>query len=146
MVGSIHITHKKDIDLLGKVRRGQSGISRKREKLPLNERIDVDESGVESRLVREYGRAVRCVTIEDIKRGRKFQRTNLVAAQFKSEEGKMKVIELFCYRQNTTGEIFEDWFKRKLVKLVPKDATIIMDNASFHRKKKLWNLWREGIV
>jgi transposase len=112
------------------------------EKLPLVERIDVDESGVESCLVREYGRAVRGVKIEDIKRGRKFHRTNVVAAQFKSEDGKIKVIEPFCYSQNMRGEFFEDWFKRRLVKSVPNGVTIIMDNASFHRKKKLRNLAR----
>jgi hypothetical protein len=34
----------------------------------------------------EYGRAVRGVKVEDTKRGRKFQRTNVVAAQFKSDD------------------------------------------------------------
>jgi transposase len=48
--------------------------------------------------------------------------------------------------QNTTGELFEDWFKTRLVKSVSKGATIIMDNASFHRKKKLRNLARRHSV
>jgi transposase len=82
------------------------------------------------------------VKVEDTKRGRKFQRTNVVAAQFKSDNGKIRVVAPFCYTQNTTGEIFEGWFKSRLVKSVPKGVTIIMDNASFHRKKKLRNLAR----
>lgn len=40
------------------------------------------------------------------------------------------------------SERFEDWFKTKLVKSVPKGNTIIMDRASFHREKKLRNLAR----
>lgn len=40
------------------------------------------------------------------------------------------------------SELFEDWFKKKLVKSLAKGSTIIMDNASFHRKKKLANLAR----
>jgi hypothetical protein len=80
------------------------------------------------------------VKIEDVKRGRKFQRTNVVAAQFKSDKGKTSVIAPFCYTLNMTGELFEGWFKTKLVKAVSKGVTIIMDNESFHRKKKLRNL------
>jgi transposase len=82
------------------------------------------------------------VKVEDTKRGRKFQRTNVVAAQFKSDSGKIRVVAPFCYTQNTTGEFFEDWFKSRLLKSVPKGVTLIMDNASFHRKKKLRNLAR----
>jgi transposase len=82
------------------------------------------------------------VKIENVKRGRKFQRTNVVAAQFKSENDKIKIVAPFCYTRNTTGEFFEEWFKTRLVKSIPKGVTIVMDNASFHRKKKLRNLAR----
>jgi putative transposase len=35
-----------------------------------------------------------------------------------------------------------DWFRKVFVKAVPKGVTAIMDNASFHPKKKLRNLAR----
>ena len=38
--------------------------------------------------------------------------------------------------------MFENWFKTMLVKSIPRGYTIIMDNAKFHRKKKLGNLAR----
>jgi hypothetical protein len=43
------------------------------------------------------------VKIEDVKRGKKFQRTNIVAAQFKSNEGETKVIVNFApfYTRNS---------------------------------------------
>jgi putative transposase len=39
-----------------------------------------------------------------------------------------------------TGERFERWFKIKLLNSVPRGSTIIMDRASFHRKKQLEEL------
>jgi hypothetical protein len=54
-----------------------------REKLaliPEKTRACIDESGINKPLVREYGRAPRGVKIGDVKSGRKFQRTNVVAA------------------------------------------------------------------
>ena len=70
----------------------------------------------------------------------------MVAAQFKSPDGEINLVSPFCYTENTTGALFENWFKTKLVKTVSKGSTIIMDNASFHRKKKLKNLARRHSV
>jgi isftu1 transposase len=41
-----------------------------------------------------------------------------------------------CYRQTTKGEFFENWFENKLLKEIPKGYTVIMDNATFHRKEE----------
>jgi hypothetical protein len=77
-----------------------------------------------------------------VKRGRKFQRINVVAAQITNENGITYHVASHCYTENMTAEFFENWFKTKLVKSVPKGYTIIMDNAAFHRKKKLKSLAR----
>jgi hypothetical protein len=93
-------------------------------------------------LVREHGRAVRGVKVEDTKRGRKYQRTNVIAARIKNENGEVKHVAPLCYTQNTDSTFFVDWFRTKLVKSVSKGSTVIMDNASFHPKKKLLNIAR----
>ena len=41
-----------------------------------------------------------------------------------------------------TAAYFVEWFRKNLVKSIPKGSTAIMDNASFHPKKKLQNLAR----
>ncbi len=41
------------------------------------------------------------------------------------------------YGTTMTGEFFEGWFEGILLPGLPKDAVIVMDNASFHRKKQL---------
>lgn len=102
----------------------------------------MDESGINKCLVRERGRAIRGIKIEDVKRGKKFQRVNVVAGQFKDINGKTHRIAPLCYTENMNSELFENWFKKKLVNSVSRGSTIIMDRASFHRKKKLANLAR----
>jgi transposase len=109
--------------------------------IPSEKRVYIDKSGVNKCLVREYGRAWRGVKVEDTKRGKKIQRTNVVAAKIGD-----KVVAPLCYTENTTSLLFVDWFRNFFVKVVPKGVTAIMDNARFHPKKKLRNLaHRHGI-
>ena len=97
---------------------------------------------MDKHLVREFGRAVRGVKIQDVRRGRRFQRTNIVAARRKDIFGNIRHISPLCYKHTANSEFFVNWFKTKLVKSIPKGSTIIMDNASYHPKKKLANLAR----
>jgi transposase len=78
---------------------------------------------------------LRGVKVQDTRRGRKFQRTNVVAGL----NGKTAVTPL-CYTGTTTSAVFEDWFADMLLPGVKKGSTIIMDNASFHRKSRLYEL------
>jgi transposase len=109
----------------------------KLENIPLENRVYIDESGVDKYLVRERGRALRGEKVEDTKRGKKFQKTNVIAAKLGN-----KIVAPLCYTENTTSLFFVDWFRKVFVKAVPKGVTAIMDNASFHPKKKLRNLAR----
>jgi len=70
--------------------------------------------------------------VEDVKRGRKFDRTNVIAAKCNGEIWAPKT-----YKHTTNSAFFEDWFEFDLLSVVPCGHTIIMDNASFHRKKYL---------
>jgi hypothetical protein len=92
----------------------------------------VDESGINTCLQREYGRALRGKKVEDVRRGRKFERTNVIAGY---SEGR--ILADICYKEPTTGMFFECWFEEFLLAEVREGKTIIMDNASFHRKKAL---------
>ena len=38
------------------------------------------------------------------------------------------------------ASVFEDWSEEELLKKLPKDHVIIMDNAAFHKKEVLQNL------
>jgi transposase len=92
----------------------------------------VDESGCSRYYSREYGYSRRGVKIEDVRRGRKFGRVNVIAAYCCG-----KTLAPKTYKHNTNAAFFEDWFEFDLLSVVPCGWTIIMDNASFHRKKAL---------
>lgn len=67
--------------------------------------------------------------------GRKFKRVGIVAAQL----GKA-VIEPLQYDGTMASVLFEAWFETRLLPALPEKSVIVMDNASFHRKTRLFPL------
>jgi transposase len=75
---------------------------------------------------------VRGKKVEDVRRGRKFGRTNIVAGYSDGEIFAPKT-----YKHTMDSDYFGHWFEFDLLSIVPCGYTIIMDNASFHREKTL---------
>jgi transposase len=88
-------------------------------------------------LQREFARAPRGGQVEDTVPGNLFERVNVIGALW---NGSHCAVE--CYRQATNKQFFEDWFENTLLAIIPRGHTVIMDNASFHRKKQLRKLAR----
>jgi hypothetical protein len=65
-------------------------------------------------LIREYGRVSRCKRVEDVKRGRKFHRLNVIGGLL----GGL-VVAALCYEHSTCGAFFEDWFEKQFLPCVP---------------------------
>ena len=99
----------------------------------------MDESGIKTHLQLEYARSPRGEPVEDVKRGKQFERVNIIGALCKGDHCAIK-----CYKQTTKAEFFERWFEEYILKEIPNGNgyTIIMDNAKFHRKKELSKLAR----
>jgi len=51
-----------------------------------------------------------------------------------------KLVALQSYEHSTTAAFFEDWFEFELLAVIPQGALVIMDNASFHSKKRLYQI------
>lgn len=100
--------------------------------MPKENFVYIDESGINSYLHREYAYSKRGKKVYDKIKGRKFKRTNIIAAKY----GK-KIIAPMQYDTAMTGEFFEGWFEEILLPELPQNGVIIMDNASFHRKSQL---------
>ena len=77
---------------------------------------------------RNVGWAKKGDRVEILQPGRRFKRINVISALC---DGKM--IGTNFYEQNTTADLFNDWFE-KSCPLFPAHSVIIMDNARFHRK------------
>ena len=67
--------------------------------------------------------------------GRKFYRTNIVAAKLGNN-----IIAPFQYTGFTDSSLFEFWFEHIFLPKLPDDSIIVLDNASFHRKNMLTKL------
>jgi transposase len=67
--------------------------------------------------------------------GKKFKSVGLVAAKMSD-----KIIAPLQYDGTMDSSLFETWFETRLLPALPESTTIIMDNASFHRKSKLISL------
>jgi len=94
--------------------------------------IYVDETGINQCFGREFGRAKKGVKVQDTKRGQTFKRTNIIGAI----RGK-EFLACQYYQHSTNAAFFEDWFEFELIPLLTEMSLVIMDNASFHRKKQL---------
>lgn len=103
--------------------------------MPSEQIACVDETGIDAYLYREYGWSKRGEPLIGRISGRKFRRTGIVAAQM----GKV-VISPMQYDGTMDSSLFEAWFESCLLPNVPDNTLIVMDNASFHRKSRLFQL------
>jgi transposase len=95
----------------------------------------VDECGIDKYIYREYGWSPRGEKIHDVISGRKYKRVGIVAAQI----GK-KIVAPLQYDGAMDSILFETWFEQRLLPSLPAKTVIVMDNATFHRKRKLCSL------
>ena len=101
----------------------------------------MDETGIDTCLYREYGRCERGKPLTGFVSGRKFKRTGIVAAQM----GK-SIIAPLQYDGTMDSALFEMWFATRLLPSLPKNSVVVMDNASFHRKSKLFSLAKQAEI
>jgi hypothetical protein len=114
--------------------------------IPEENRVYVDGSGINRDLKREYGRALRGVTVvKDCKRGRKFHCVTVVPGQLHDEDGVGQLASMCC-PGTMNGTCFEEWCETKLLKSVEKGETVIMDRASFHEEKRLEEICEKHTV
>lgn len=102
------------------------------EEVPISRRIYIDESGVSQCYCREHGRALRGERVYGMRPGRKFARVNVVAGYCDGQ-----ILGEYCYVGSATAKLFEDWFCDLLLPTTRAGDVIVMDNASFHNKKRL---------
>ncbi len=99
----------------------------------------MDESGIDSYLYREYGWSPRGRRVIGEVSGHKYRRVGIVAAQLGRE-----IIAPLIFDGTMEHNLFERWFSQCLLPALPENAVIVMDNASFHRKKELNVLARKA--
>lgn len=107
--------------------------------MKVNKFVFVDESGLNREYRRLYARAKRGIKVHETVSGKRIKRTNIIGGLVYGN-GTQKHIAVQCYEHSTTANFFEDWFEFELIPVIPEEALIIMDNASFHRKDKIYDI------
>ena len=99
----------------------------------------MDECGIDTYLYREYGYTLRGQQVFGRISGRKYKRCGIVAAKMAD-----KILAPFQYNGTMDSSLFEFWFSNQLLPSLDKGTVIVMDNASFHSKKRLLSAARSA--
>lgn len=83
-------------------------------------------------IYREYAYSKRGQKVTGFISGKKYKRTGIVAALM----GK-KILSPLQYSGSMDSILFEHWLENYLMQNLPPNTTIVMDNASFHPKRRL---------
>lgn len=103
--------------------------------IPAAKIVYIDETGLDTYLYREYAYSFKGIAVYGEIYGRKFKRVGIVAAQMDG-----KIIAPLQYDGTMNSSLFEQWFEKCLLPNLPKASVIVMDNAAFHRKSRLFSL------
>ena len=95
----------------------------------------MDESGIDTYLYREYGYGPRGHQVLGRISGRKYKRCGIVAAKMGD-----RILAPFQYNGTMNSYLFEAWFSNQFLPTLDKGTVIVMDNASFHSKKRLFSV------
>ncbi|MDR1066689.1 MAG: transposase [Clostridiales bacterium] len=90
------------------------------------------KTGIDTFLRREYAYSKRGEKVIGRISGRIYRRLGIVAAKMGE-----KIMSPFQFNGTMDGELFEFWFENCLLRECPSNSVIVMDNAAFHRKKRL---------
>jgi len=115
--------------------------------IPEAKRYFVDESGLNKFLYREYGYAPRGVKVFGKIPGKQFQSLNIIAAKCGDDKVSPTATTIVArceYTCSMNSRLFELWFVEVLLREIPAGSFIILDNASWHRKKVLKKLAEES--
>jgi len=107
--------------------------------IPEEDRVYVDESGINEYLQREYARADIGSQIYGATSGLKFARESFIAAKVQSQ-----ILAPFCYTGTCDTALFNFWLKECLIPVLRSGQVVIMDNASFHKSKDNQKLIEEA--
>ena len=96
--------------------------------------VFMDESGFESETIRPYGYAPIGTPCIDSYNWQAKKRTNVIGALYE----KM-LFALDYFEKNINGDIFYHWCKFMLIPSLKTKCVIVMDNARFHKNKRIQN-------
>jgi len=103
----------------------------KLETIPKDQRIYLDESGVNQYLCREYGRSLKGQKVLGEVSGKRFGRQSVISALLNG-----KFLAPMCFQGTCDTSVFNHWLKEILIPELKPGQVLILDNASFHKSSE----------
>ena len=97
--------------------------------------VYIDESGIDNTEDYVYGYCKKGERFYGLKSGVRSQRVSMIAALNKREIVAPMTFEGYC-----DTDVFNTWFEKFLIPNLQPGQTVILDNASFHKSKKISEL------
>lgn len=101
------------------------------EKIDPKSLVYIDEAGMDNRLFREYGRALRGKKIYGEIPGKKRERVSVIGGLLEKT-----FIAPFTFQGGCNSDVFNAWLEKVLLPLLPPRTTLVLDNAAFHKSLK----------
>jgi transposase len=103
--------------------------------IPKQNLVYIDESGIELTICKDRGWGAKSEKLVGKKSGKYYERTNIIAGLINNKSIAPMVFNGSC---NTL--LFETWVENCLIKELKPNQVVIMDNASFHKSKRIKDL------
>ena len=100
--------------------------------IPSKSLVFVDETGIDSYIYREFGRAPKGQKTYGKISGKRYKKTSIVAGKCGKE-----IVAPLQYDGTMDSKLFEFWMENMLLKTIKRWSVIVMDDAKFHRAKAL---------
>ena len=99
--------------------------------IPIDDRIYLDESGINKYLYRTHARSIRGKKIVGEISGMRYARESFISALHRG-----KLFCPMCFKGTCNSDLFNVWLKEMLIPNLQPGQVLILDNASFHRSEK----------
>ena len=96
----------------------------------------MDEAGIEQYIYRTHGKAKKGERVYGEVSGKRYVRTSIISAL----NNQNKLIAPFLFQGMTDTSLVIWWVENILLPELPKNSTIVWDNASFHKSEMLREL------
>ena len=103
--------------------------------MPKEKLVYIDESGIEMNLCKDRGWSKRGEKLLGKKSGKYYERTNIIAGYV-----NRKSLAPMIFNGSCNTQLIEAWVDQFLIKELKPGQVVIMDNASFHKSKKIKDL------
>lgn len=95
---------------------------------PMDQRVYLDENGINQYLYRPYGRSVRGEKVWGEISGRRFSRQSVIAVLSAG-----KLVSPMCFEGTCDTKLFNIWLDKVLIPNLIPGQVLILDNAGFHK-------------